>query len=251
MRYLFRGIIRENGRAVEGHVEATSEDDAFNILANNGIVTEGMRPDPRPQAADAPAETSGAMPELAEAIDSALDSSASQVRFDDLADKFKGKNVWVIDREKIRHRVAQVVDSALQQVGEAGAAGPEPMKEIRDKVAEAIQGLFQDNRNIASQQSGQQVAMEHQVQRMAHLVRQAEATLAAIQAAVRTGGFGGGGGGGVPKRMMFHAPDHRNDQREVLLEIFKANMEMQRGIKMQGEESPAGPGEAAPPPAAG
>src|ERR1700691_4344856 len=49
VRYLFRGLIRDTGKPVEGHVEADHEEFAFHVLANNGIVTESLRPDPKPE----------------------------------------------------------------------------------------------------------------------------------------------------------------------------------------------------------
>ena len=48
MRYLFRGLIRDTGRPVEGHVEAVTEADACTALSENGVVTESLVPDPNP-----------------------------------------------------------------------------------------------------------------------------------------------------------------------------------------------------------
>ena len=112
MRYLFRGLIRETGRIVEGHVEGSTPEEGFNILADNGIVTESLTPDPKPLNLSRELPTS---PEFADALESAFDSSSSQINFDDLADRYKGKKVWVIDRDKIKRRVCQVVDQTLAQ----------------------------------------------------------------------------------------------------------------------------------------
>src|SRR5436305_10402850 len=46
VRYRFLGLMRSTGKPVEGHVEADSEEWAFHALANNGIITESLRPDP-------------------------------------------------------------------------------------------------------------------------------------------------------------------------------------------------------------
>ena len=55
MRYRFRGLVRDTGKPVEGHVDADNEEFAFHLLANNGIVTESLRADPRPEDARLPA----------------------------------------------------------------------------------------------------------------------------------------------------------------------------------------------------
>src|SRR5687768_7867963 len=175
VRYRFKGFVRETGKPVEGHVQAAQEGEAYDILAENGIVTESMRPDPRPSDVYPnellPHQTAAAAAPLAEAIDSALDTSSSQVPFDSLAQHYKGKNVWVIDREKIRRYVAQVVDQTLQ----ASMAESSASDETRKTVAEAIEKLFKDNRNItspASQVQQQQAGsrgnnpdLEYQIQR--------------------------------------------------------------------------------------
>src|SRR5207237_965259 len=93
-------------------------------------------------------------PQFADALESALDSSSQQVAFDDLAPRYSGKKVWVIDRDKIRMRVAQVVDSTLA----ASEANFEGASTARQRVASAIQGLFNDNRNIATEHNAASIA---------------------------------------------------------------------------------------------
>ncbi len=255
MRYLFRGLIRDTGRPVEGHVEAAFEEEAYNALSTNGVVTESLAPDPRPLNLNEELPTS---PEFAEALESAFDSSSSQVDFDALSDRYRGKKVWVIDRDKIRRRIAQVVDAALALAAQHG----EGAGQARERVASAIQGLFADNRNIASERNAESIAgvrfnaggmpspaappavnfapsgslgapsaghsgLEEQIGRLTTLVRQAEATLAAIAAAARRGGGDGGG----PRRQSFVRSDRGEEQNAVLLEIFKSNLELVRGIQ--------------------
>src|SRR5206468_9713449 len=105
-------MIRTNGRIVEGHVEAPTPEEAYAALSDNGIVTESLRPDPRPQLPPEP-EDDGPQPGFRDAIDSALDSASHQVSFDSLTEQYRGKKVWVLDRDKIRKRVSQVVDQVL------------------------------------------------------------------------------------------------------------------------------------------
>src|SRR5438093_7794411 len=133
VRYRFRGLIRETGRVVEGHVEANVPDDALLALSENGIVAESLREDPKPlNLSNRP--QSG----YSDAIDSALDTSAAQVPFDALEARFKGKQVWVLDRDKIRRRVAEVVDQVLSQSMMETGGGVPQADATRAAVSDAI-----------------------------------------------------------------------------------------------------------------
>lgn len=260
MRYLFRGLIRDTGKPVVGHVEAAFPEEAFSALSENGIVTESLTPDPKPLAQIASgggAAPGAARTEVADAIDSAFDVSATQVDFDQLTERYRGKRVWVIDREKIRRRVAEVVDQALRLAQEHS----DTAEQVRASVAEAIQGLFRDTRNITSpadqveaqkkQSEGTTVAspeLDGKVDRLTSMVASMQATLANLAATVRSmpvGGYGRGGGeGGGGGRRRAPRQSKNMGQNDVLLEIFKSNMQLQRGVQI--EETPAGADAAAP-----
>lgn len=223
MRYRFRGAIRETGKPVDGHVEAEAEEAAFNALAENGIVTEALFADPKTnnflgRQQQKPKD------EFTDALDSAFDSSATQIPFDALTDRFKGKSVWVIDREKIRRRVAQVVDLAIAQSQQAS----EGSIQTRARVAQAIEGLFRDNRNITTEASKSSAALEQQIARLGNVIKQAEGVLAQMKVAIARGGSWGGGGGDGGRR---HARRSTRDEapNKVLFEILKTNLEL-RGI---------------------
>lgn len=234
MRYLFRGLIRDTGQPVEGHVEAATEEAAYTALSENNIITEALRIDPKSlDLSPMPAKS----PEINDAIESALDISSKQVAFDDLADRYKGKMVWVIDRDKIRNRVAQVVDQALA----ISAEKAETSAQTRERVVMAIKGMFNDNKNIASQTPASSVAMDQQLNKLGTVVKQMEGLLAAMAVAVRQGG----GGSSVPRRMALEGHGRDNPQYGVLLEIFKYNMNL-----MQSLTDPKPP-DAAPQPATG
>jgi hypothetical protein len=253
LRYLFRGLIRETGKPVVGHVEADTEETAFNALADNGIVTESLSPDPKPNF---PAPNMGQAPRFADALDSAFDASAHQIAFDDLTERYRGKRVWVIDRDKIRRRVSQVVDEAMQEA----QSELDNDTQTRERVAKAIEGLFKDSKNITSPQTlapppppqppvhalpappanyaagpvaGGPV-LDAQIDRLANLITTAETVLASIQAAARNASFGRGGGGGGEGggggRRRGRASKMKMTDNDVLLEIFKSNMQLQRGI---------------------
>jgi hypothetical protein len=223
VRYRFRGLIRETGKPVDGHVEAEVEEEAFNALAENGIVTEALFADPKPNNFLGRPQQQQPKSEFSDALDSAFDSSATQIPFDALTDRFKGKSVWVIDRDKIRRRVAQVVDLAIAQSQQAA----EGSIQTRARVAQAIEGLFRDNRNITSEASKSSAALEQQIQRLGNVIKQAEGVLASMKVAIaRGGGWGGGGDGGgrrARRTMREEAPN------KVLFEILKTNLEL-RGI---------------------
>ena len=283
VRYRFRGLIRDTGKAVEGHVEADHEEFAFHVLANNGIVTESLRPDPKPEdlrpamqprshmlpplaqamlagnrpalpgpysphAAQMPAQAAPAakayLPSppdnspipgsqaVVNAIDSALDTSSSQIEFDALTEKFRGKKVWVIDREKIKRNVAQVVDQAISE----SLKNTESADDTRKSVAEAIEKLFKDNRNITSPQGSGGGAgnqnLDRQIERLSTVIKNFENSLASMQMAIRNIGTGGGGGF-TPRRNVGQAQQAglREEQNAVLLEIFKTNMDLLRNME--------------------
>src|SRR5450432_4034974 len=107
VRFRFNGFHRETGKPVAGYVEASDTETAYQVLSDNEIVTETLREDPKATIASS---DTPAVSQFANALESALDLSSSQVSFDDLTKRYRGKKVWVVDREKIRQRVAQVVD---------------------------------------------------------------------------------------------------------------------------------------------
>jgi len=249
---------------VEGHVEAATEEDGFHALAENGVVTESLTPDPKPLNL---ADELPKAPEFADALESAFDSSSTQVDFDALTERYHGKKVWVIDRDKIRRRTAQVIDAALA----LSALHGEGHGQVRERINSALEGMFSDNRNLATERNAESVAgirfsggaappplppmpprmqgympngsgnggslglsghpgLENQIDRLTNLVKQAEATLAAVAAAARRGGGGGGGGG----RRSVVKGGKSEEQNSVLLEIFKSNLNLVRGMQYPG-----------------
>ena len=238
MRYRFKGIVRTTGQTVEGHAHGDTPDVALQALSDHGIVTESLREDPEPL------NMSGHAQPLSSAIDSALDTAASQVPFDRIADRYKGKNVWVLDRDKIRTRVAQVVDQAISQATNGmsmmGAAAPLDVNQLRATVNEAIGGLFKDNRNLTSPASGDgNRNLEHVVKRLEAMVQRQESLLAQMTIAIgRIGSGGGGGGGWGPRRFGGQSAGGGGEQNAVLLEIFKENLKL-RGIEIDEPASAA------------
>ena len=309
--------MRSTGKPVEGHVEADSEEWAFHALANNGIITESLRPDPKmgqssaaanpataatklvepllppyvppsysppqpsaggpsnitaaaaraaaapppgtfavsggvhpaapatPPAAPAVPNANGVTPGTEEprrqfdnALEGALDGASSQIDFDALTERYRGKKVWVIDRDKIRRNVARVVDTAIAQSltdDEGGSA-------TRQRVADAINELFKDTRNLTSQHNATNTSLEKQIGRLAGIIKQFEGSLASMQSAIRNIGSGGGGASFGPRRNRNQfSGGQKEEQNAVLLEIFKSNLDLLRGME---EEMRSASGEA-------
>ena len=238
MRYRFKGIVRTTGQTVEGHAHGDTPDVALQALSDHGIVTESLREDPEPLNMAQSAQP------LSSAIDSALDTAASQVPFDKVAERYKGKNVWVLDRDKIRNRVAQVVDQAISEAtnGMSMAGGGLNVNELRATVNEAIGGLFKDNKNLTSQVSADSSGkLETQIKRLETMVQRQESLLAQMTIAIGrigSGGGGGGGGGWGPRRFAGQSSGGGGEQNAVLLEIFKENLKL-RGIEIDEPASAA------------
>ncbi len=226
MRYRFTGLRRESGQPVMGHVEAETDDKAYDILGDNDIIAEGLVADPE-QTDDS------RQPGLASAIDSALAASSHPVPFDSLRGQYAGKHVWVIDREKIKRQVVRTVDDVIQQ----SRQGAEDDTQTKNRLSKALEKLFGDNRNLTSPASADppakpsaptpvnHEAMDIQLNRLADVVRELEHAVGAIRSATRWSGGGNAGRRAAPQRRV----DAAND--EVLREIFQANVELLRRLK--------------------
>lgn len=281
MRYLFRGLIRETGKTVEGAVDADTPEDALNALSANGIVTEDLTPAPMPVSALAPSmrapyapRTAGAAgpppvpagfeagslvraeniahPGLnsADPVERAFAAASQAVSFDAVAQRYRGKSVWVIDRDKIRRQVATIVDQTLKNL-ESNQQQRYDGDQVRETVATALKEMFKDNRNIASPQTPGQARggtvdsspqLDAQIDRMEQFLSKAEMVLTQLLVAAKR--IAAGGGGGFSPRRMGHIPKPRSEeQNEVLLEIFKSNVKLRQTLaKARGETYEAPPG---------
>jgi hypothetical protein len=160
------------------------------------------------------------------ALEGALDGASSQIDFDALTERYRGKKVWVIDRDKIRRNVARVVDQALSQ----SMGKDENSTATRERVADAINELFKDTRNLTSQHTATNASLDKQIGRLAGVIKQFESALTMMQSAIRNIGSGGGGGY-APRRQRGQATPGGNEQNAVLLEIFKTNLDLLRGME--------------------
>lgn len=222
--------MRDTGKPVEGHVDASNGEVAFALMSGNGIVCESLREDPRRVSSQADDQNAAQNAEVASQIDSALDVSSTDVNVDDLWKRYRGQRVRVIDREKIRNNVIAVMTKAIQQTGGGNK------NQTLERVEEALTKMFGDNKNLTSEVSPTQTALEDQITRLNGVVLRLEKQLAQLTMAIRRGGYGGGG---APSgKLMKQVRDPKNDK--VLLEIFETNLDLQREIKKK-EANEAGP----------
>lgn len=222
--------MRDTGKPVEGHVDASNGEEAFTLMSGNGIVCESLREDPRTPS-NATGGASGQNADVASQIDSALDVASTDVNVDDLWKRYRGQRVRVIDRDKIKNNVFSVMTKAIQQSGTGNSS------QTLERVEEALTKMFGDNQNLTSEVSPTQTALEDQITRLNGVVLRLEKQLAQLTMAIRRGGYGGGGGAPSGK-LMKQVRDPKNDK--VLLEIFETNLDLQREIKKK-EQGGAGP----------
>lgn len=211
--------MRDTGKPVEGHVDAPDGEEAFKLMADNNIVCESLREDPRKISSN-PSTAVPQNAEVASQIDSALDVSSTDVNVDDLWKRYRGQRVRVIDREKIKQNVFSVMTKAIQQTGGGNSS------QTLERVEEALTKMFGDNKNLTSEVAPTQTALEDQITRLNGVVLRLEKQLAQLTMAIRRGGYGGGAPTG---KLMKQVRDPKNDK--VLLEIFETNLDLQRQIK--------------------
>jgi hypothetical protein len=231
VRYRFRGLRRDTGEPVEGHVTAPTEDAAYQMLGDNAIVAESLRPDPAaPNGAAAQAKAA----QIAGALDRALDEAGLRVNFDQLTRRYQGKSVWVLDRDKIRKHVAKLVDDAIV----ANLGDDENRQDTRRHIAQVLEKMFQDTQNLGSERSAQSVSLESEVRRLTAVVGQIERAIASMSLAARAAR-----GGGEPRTVRADkARDKARD--EVLIEIFENNLDLMRGLLETPASQPAGQNQA-------
>ena len=274
LRYRFKGLLRETGKPVEGHVEAQGQASAFRMLGDNGIVCEALREDPLPEA------YAGSDDEVGSAIDSALDVSSTQVDVDEIARRYSGQSVRVIDRDKIRKRVMEVVTTAIKKSLPAStSADTSARDETLERVEEAIKKVFGNAANLTSEVPVPQAAppppapepapaprrtvataptaagagvdedtpfLENKFQLISEALGRIERNVNVVVAAAKRGGIGGGGGGGGrgadhSSNVGRHVKTVRNPENDkVLLQIFETNVKMQKKVAARaGGDAPA------------
>lgn len=188
----------------------------------------------------APPESERDRPEIAQQIEDALREGSRQIQFDTIEKHFRGKRVWVLDREKMQAGVMRVVDQAIlksQQEAEGGL-------KTRQRVATALVNLFGNKRNLTSPVDPNRIAapptppdthepkagdnaLEQQIARLASLINRAERVLALASPPA-------GQTGSRPRRVARQVTSqNRPKQDEILIAILQDNLELIRGITQQ------------------
>ena len=217
MRYRYLGLKRDSADPVRGQIEADNEDQAYDLLGDHGVVVQSLVADPEPT------DDSLSPPAISHAIDRALDAGSKPVAFDRLTRRYRGKRVWVIDREKIKQGVMRAVDTAIHQSqtqAESDAA-------TRDRITEAIESLFGDNQNLTSPLSNNQESLEEQIQRLTFVVSEFEGTVRSMQV--------------TPRQSEWLRSTHRTDTHRrsnnavnpVLRDVLQHNLDLRRRLQEQ------------------
>lgn len=208
VQYLFRGLRRETGEPVEGRITAPSEDVAHNVLGELGIVVVSLQPEPVTRADRAAA--AGALL-FDPALEAALDEAGLRIRFDQLARRYEGRSVWVLDRERISARVMQLVNEAIGH--DAGRY------RTQHHIAQMLETMFDKPHVPGAEQAAGSVALVGEVGRLAAAVGKIQRTMASMSVTAR-------------REPRFAARPAASDRTrdEVLAEVFRSNLELRGAI---------------------
>jgi hypothetical protein len=232
VRYLFRGLRQQTGEPVEGRVTAPTQDVAHDILRDDGIVADSLTPEP---AAEGDAAETVTEPRFAHALERALDDAGFGVSFDLLTGRYQGKSVCLLDQDKIRKRVMELVaDAAVDDLPD-----DESRVDARRHIAQLLEQVLQYRQNVGSERSPQSQALEAQVNDIAQALGRIERAMASMSLAVRRDT------GGRPRRAAPGRTARDKTQEEVLLEVFRSNLELIRGLEKPASPPAAGGEQAA------
>lgn len=209
VRYLFHGLAQDTGDPVEGRITAPNEDVASSVLGDQGIVDVSLRAETNLSSDGAAAART---PLFSIALENALADAGLRISFDQLAHWYQGKSVWVLDRDRIRKRVMQLVDEAIGH--------DESRRQTRSRISRVLEQLFEDRPNRDTESPVQPPDIEAQVSRLTGAVRRMEQAMASMSAAALRGGRG------EQRRTAPGQTDHDRMHDEVLIEVFESNLEL-------------------------
>jgi hypothetical protein len=209
---------RQTGEPVEGRVTAPTEDAAYDVLGDHGIVAESLQPEPDTDEDTAAAETG---PRLAQALQHALEEAGLHVSFDLVTGHYQGKSECLIDQENIRQRLAALVDDA----GGDGHRDGENRLDARSLIAQLLEELRRNRRNLSAGQSPPPPGLEAQVNHLAEALARLERAMATMSVAARRARPG------RPRTVATGQTAGDKTRDEVLIEIFQSNLELMRGLE--------------------
>jgi hypothetical protein len=231
VRYLFRGTRRQTGEPVEGRVTAPTQDAALDVLHDGGIVADALDTDPATEG-DAAGEITE--PRFARALERALDDAGFRVNFDLVTGRYQGKSVSLLDQDKIRKRVMELVaDTAVDDLPD-----DKSRPEARRHITQLLEELLESRLSLGAEGSARSPELEAQVCQISEALGRLERAMASMSLAVRRGGH-------APPRHSESgqgARDKRHD--EVLIEVFENNLELRKGLKEPASLPALGGGQA-------
>jgi len=217
MHYLFRGLRRGVGESVTGRVTAPSEDAVREVLDTHGIIVETLGPE----------ESGGLFPPI---VEEALEDAGLRVTFNQLARVHEGRNVWVLDRDKISGRVMRLVREALGE-GEAH-------QHSRHRIGQALETAFGNRRPaVAPHAGGDRHAEAGELRAEVNRLMAAMSKLERTMATMATRSWRSDR---EPRRAVVSRTPRDRTRDEVLLEIFRHNLELMELTRPQEALAAAG-----------
>jgi len=223
---------QQTGEPVEGRVTAPTEEVAHDVLRADGIVADSLQPEP---AADEDAAATVTESRFAHALERALDDAGFCVNFDLVTGRYQGKSVCLLDQDKIRKRVMELVDEAAAD----NLGDDENRLDARRHIAQLLEQVLQNRRDPDSGRSPQSQALESQVSHIAQALGRIERGMASMSLAVERPGRG------QPRRTVPGQTARDKTQEEVLIEVFQSNLELLRGLEEPASPAAAGGKQAA------
>jgi hypothetical protein len=217
VRYLFWGSRRQTGEPVEGRVTAPTEDVALDVLRDNGIVADSLKPEPAAHDDEAATVTE---PRFARALQRALEDAGCCVSFDLGTGRYQGRSVCLLDQDKIRRRVMELVNDGV--VDGPGADGNG--LDARRHIAQLLEQVLQDRRSLGSERAPHAQALQDQVNHITQALGRIESEMASMSSAVRRPGRG------RPRRTVaeYTARDKTRDEVLVEVEVWKSRHHRRR-----------------------
>jgi hypothetical protein len=222
---------RQTGEPVEGRVTAPSRDAALDILRDHGIAADSLEPEPD---AEGDAAVTFTEPRFAEALERALEDAGFRVSLDLVTGRYQGKSVGLLDQDRIRKRVMEMVDEAAGE----HLRDDENRPNARHYIAQLLEKLLQTRRNLGSEHSPRSQALEAQVNHITQALQRIERRMGSMSSEVRRAGRG------QPRHTVPQPTARDKTHDEILLEVFESNLELMRGLEEPVSLPAAGGGQA-------
>ncbi len=157
----------------------------------------------------------GSMPLFDPLLQEVLDEARLRIRFDQLAHRYEGGNLWVLEQHRIPIRVMQLVNEAI--------GCDEGRRELRRRIEQVLETLFGQPRPVGAERSVDSPGLIGEVGRLAAALDKIERAIASMSLAPSR----------EPRHVMAGLAARHRKSKEilgVLIEIFEANLELRRGI---------------------